>query len=115
VIRAQLVLDDDGMLVRMSVTGHAHSSSAGNDLVCAAVSSLVRTTVRTLEAHEGLRVWYNAPGPGTVALDIETVPQSEKIWLKGVTDMVRIGFEDIRSDAPAHIELDVKRSNSNGT
>ncbi len=114
-IRAQLVLDDDGMLIRMAVTGHAHSSSGGNDLVCAVVSSLVRTTVRTLETHESLTVRYNAPEPGNVDLDIEAVPQSEKIWLKGVSDMVRIGFQDIRSDAPAHIELDVKRSSRNGT
>lgn len=114
-IRAQIVLDEDGTLLSLTVAGHAGSAPAGKDLVCAAVSSLVRTAVRTLQAHPGLPVWSDAPEPGRVDLRVDGVSAPDRLWLKGVSDTVLQGLRDLEGDAPGFMEVNVKRSKSNGS
>ena len=114
-IRVQLVFRKDGTLREMTVTGHSNLTEAGNDPVCAAVSVLVRTAVRTMETHDGLSIRYKAPEPGIVDVEIAAVPASEAEWLKGVSDMVFRGFRDLERDAPEHINVEEERSNRNGS
>ena len=39
---------DDNKIVRIKVSGHAHYAESGKDIVCAAVSSTVITTVNNI-------------------------------------------------------------------
>jgi len=110
VIRALIVLEPEGLLKRLTVTGHAGSGRKGNDPVCAAVSMLVRTAVRTVEGHAGLDVRYSAGKPGETDLTIGNIPDGERSWLAGVTDMILRGFKDLEMDAPDTIEVVEERS-----
>lgn len=104
-ITARIILDGDNMLKGMSVSGHAGSAPAGKDVVCAAVTSLVRTAVRTLESHPGVTVRYNAPEEGSVELNVTGVEASERCWLRGMTDFVRMGLGDLQREAPEHLKV----------
>ena len=63
-----MVLDQDGILCSCRALGHAGAGKAGSDIVCAAVSVLIRTVIGTLSKKKGVDIRYEAPEPGLVWL-----------------------------------------------
>jgi uncharacterized protein YsxB (DUF464 family) len=53
-IEIDAALDESGLLRSCSVRGHANAGPKGGDIVCAAVSVLTRTALRTLSGREGI-------------------------------------------------------------
>lgn len=49
-IHVLLELDSEGKLLSFEASGHAQCGTKGHDIVCAAVSALLRTTVQALHA-----------------------------------------------------------------
>ncbi|MDD2469452.1 MAG: ribosomal-processing cysteine protease Prp [Bacilli bacterium] len=47
-IKINIDKDDNNKIVRIKVSGHAHYAESGKDIVCAAVSSTVITTVNNI-------------------------------------------------------------------
>ncbi|MDR2404704.1 MAG: ribosomal-processing cysteine protease Prp [Spirochaetaceae bacterium] len=70
-VRIEVVLDEEGLLVSCGVSGHAGAGPRGSDVVCAAVSVLVRAAVRTLSGREGIRVRGDAPERGAFWLETD--------------------------------------------
>jgi uncharacterized protein YsxB (DUF464 family) len=63
--------DEAGLLVSCSVRGHAEAGPLGSDVVCAAVSVLVRTAFRTLSDREGILLRGGASKRGVFKLEID--------------------------------------------
>jgi uncharacterized protein YsxB (DUF464 family) len=57
-------VDEAGLLKSCRVSGHAGAGKRGRDLVCAAVSVLARTALKTLSGREGVMVRGGAPERG---------------------------------------------------
>jgi uncharacterized protein YsxB (DUF464 family) len=70
-VRIEVVVDEEGLLVSCGVSGHAGAGPRGSDVVCAAVSVLVRAAVRTLSGREGVRVRGDAPERGAFWLETD--------------------------------------------
>jgi len=49
-IKISFLYDENGIINGFDFSGHAGFASAGNDIICAAVSALVFTTVNSIES-----------------------------------------------------------------
>lgn len=107
-VQAFLAFDSSGCLRRVRLTGHAGFSIKGSDVVCAAASVLVRTFVRTLEAHDG-RVHGAVPSdPGDFRLDLPAGSRADA-WLTGVTDSLVVGLADLAEEYPGFCALTIEQ------
>ena len=72
-ITVEVVVDFEGLLSSCTVTGHANAGPKGADIVCAAVSILTKTALRTLAGREGiiLRVPAGSPERGTFTMETD--------------------------------------------
>jgi uncharacterized protein YsxB (DUF464 family) len=115
VIRCLIRLDPAGYLEGFESSGHglqgtpSGARGAGLDLVCAAVTTLLRTASRMLYQHPELDVEGGAPGPGVMHLSVRKVPERLRPWLEGVTDFLLAGLRDIESEHPQGLQITVRR------
>ena len=110
-IRVRAVLDGAGCLSSVSVTGHAapeRGSSAGN-VVCAAVTGLVRSCADAIARRPSIAACGTAPDPGELRVEILS-RDTDGGWLRGVTDVMLGGIERIAREAPDEVELTVERT-----
>jgi uncharacterized protein YsxB (DUF464 family) len=70
-IHAKILLDGEGVLKSCAISGHAGAGSAGNDIVCAAVSVLARTAARVFQSKHCITTQCLAPQRGEFMLEIE--------------------------------------------
>jgi uncharacterized protein YsxB (DUF464 family) len=71
VVRVDVTLDGEGLLRSCRVKGHAGWGRKGRDIVCAAVSVLVRSALYTLSDREGIRLQGAAPERGLVWMEVD--------------------------------------------
>jgi len=108
VIQVEIRLDHAGALRGFSVSGHSGTGKRGEDLVCAAVTVLVRTAARLLKLQPDFGVHGDAPESGEMEVQIGTVPAGRRAWLAGLTDFLVRGIEDLREENPQAITLVIK-------
>ena len=70
-IEIEAVLEGDGTLRACRASGHAKAGKAGSDIVCAAVSVLMRTALSVLSGKNGITVRGGAPEKGQMWLEVE--------------------------------------------
>ncbi|MDR0589776.1 MAG: ribosomal-processing cysteine protease Prp [Spirochaetaceae bacterium] len=72
-ITIDVVFDVEGILKSCKVRGHAGAGPQGSDIVCAAVSILTKTALRTLTGREGIivRVPAGVPERGRFEMEID--------------------------------------------
>ena len=107
-IRASLDFASGGILASCQVCGHAVGKAPGENVLCAAVSVLLRTAARTLEQHPDIAISGEASEPGNFWFKIESWPPEQKGWLKGLSDFLVTGFRDLKEEYPEMIELIIK-------
>lgn len=65
------VLDEEGILISCGAEGHAGAGPQGGDIVCAAVSVLMRTAYRLFLNRKGVKVRGEAPERGVFFLETD--------------------------------------------
>ncbi|GHV67161.1 hypothetical protein AGMMS49928_03560 [Spirochaetia bacterium] len=70
-ITIKAALDGEGLLRSCQVSGHAGAGKRGEDIVCAAVSVLTRTALRTLSKKTGVIVRGEAPQRGLFRMETD--------------------------------------------
>jgi len=109
-IKIEVVLDKDGILKSCKATGHAGAGKKGSDIVCAAVSVLLRTTLITLSNREGINIKSEAPKPGELKLETSAL-QEGKSFLYAISVFLLEGLKSIEQEFPKNIELKMIRRN----
>ncbi|MFO7850563.1 MAG: ribosomal-processing cysteine protease Prp [Spirochaetia bacterium] len=92
------------------VVVQGHSGDAGNSVVCAAVTALVRTAARTVESYGKFTLEGNADAPGKLRFKItgeENTESGDFIWLMGVTDYLAMGIRDIEREHPTECKMEI--------
>jgi uncharacterized protein len=97
-------LDSRGRLEGLDASGHSGSAQAGEDLVCAAASALLRTLSRILEMEPSVELKGKAEEKGDIRLRILS-DQSPPGWLEGVTDFISIGLKDLEEENPGYFRI----------
>ena len=106
-IRVRVVLDGDDCLSSLTVAGHAsvESGSAGDNVVCGAVTAIVRACAEAISLRDTIRASGAAARPGELRVDVEERSGDDAEWLRGVTSVMLVGVERIASEAPGEVEL----------
>ena len=102
-----MVLDEAGLLRSCRVEGHAGKGPAGGDVVCAAVSVLVRTALRVLSQAEGITVRGGAPQRGSSWLETDYSGEKSE-FLFGVTTFLSEGLVSVARDYPDHCDVRIR-------
>lgn len=106
-IVADVVLDDAGLLESCAIEGHAGAGPVGGDIVCAAVTVLVRTALRTLSRAEGAVVSGSAPSRGALTVRVVSFA-GEESFLAGVTAFLVEGLGSVAVDYPDHCRVRIR-------
>ena len=103
-ITIDVVVDEAGLLDSCRVEGHAGVGPRGGDVVCAAVSILVRTALRTLSGQEGVSVRGSAPERGVLWMEADCV-ESGASFLAATTAFLAEGLRSVAEDYPDHCSV----------
>ena len=107
-IEIEAVLDESGILRACKAGGHAGAGRTGTDIVCAAVSVLMRTAVRSLNGKIGITVRWEAPEPGVLSLEADyTAEGSGFLFATGV--FLVEGLSSVAEEYPEHCRLTIRR------
>jgi uncharacterized protein YsxB (DUF464 family) len=114
-IEIDAVLDEAGLLRSCKVTGHAGAGKRGSDIVCAAVSVLMRTALRTLSGREGITVRGGAPERGVFWLETDYVAAG-RAFLGAAGDFLIEGLQSVSRDYPDYCKskVTIQRFAGNG-
>lgn len=104
-IKVNLNLDKNNLLQEIKASGHAGLSKKGTDILCAAVSIILRTTAKLIYANPGINCAGGKGSPGELELKINSYKPGEKEWMKGITDFCVIALFELRHAYPGKIQI----------
>jgi uncharacterized protein YsxB (DUF464 family) len=108
-LEIEAVLDERGILQSCKASGHAKAGRKGTDIVCAAVSVLMRTAVRALSDRKGITLRYDAPEEGFLFLEANyTADGREFLYAVGV--FLTEGLASVVEEYPQHCRLTIRRT-----
>jgi len=113
VVRVEAVLDGGGVLRLCRASGHAGAGRTGSDVVCAAVSVLMRTAVRVLSGREGVSLRCEAPEPGFLLLETDCSAGGTE-FLRAVGMFLLEGLASVAEEFPDFCSLSIKTEDVNG-
>ena len=105
-ISIEAVLEEDGTLRACSASGHAGAGKAGTDIVCAAVSVLMRTALKTLSEKKGITVSGGAPEKGQLWLEADYNAEG-KDYLCAVGNFLLEGLKSVEREFPENCNVNI--------
>jgi uncharacterized protein YsxB (DUF464 family) len=108
-IDIEAVLDEDGILRSCKAGGHAGAGKTGADIVCAAVSVLMRTAVRALSGRKGVTVRYEAPEPGFLFLEADYTAEGREFLFAAGVFLIE-GIASVAEEYPDNCKLTIRRT-----
>jgi uncharacterized protein YsxB (DUF464 family) len=105
-IEIRLTLDDAGLLRGCDIQGHGGAGKAGADVVCAAVSVLIRTALRVLADKPGISIRGEAPERGALWMEADYTPEGKDVLSTAGLFLTR-GLESVAADYPGHCKMTI--------
>ncbi|MBN1686419.1 MAG: ribosomal-processing cysteine protease Prp [Spirochaetales bacterium] len=100
--------DGCGKMESVTVDGHALGLRRGGNIVCAAVTILVRTAARLLEADPDVRVSGGPGERGEFTLFVDSAGQDKNALVKTVGDFLVQGLKDLQAEFPDDCTLEIR-------
>ncbi|MCR5606215.1 MAG: ribosomal-processing cysteine protease Prp [Treponema sp.] len=103
-----LVCTKSGAFFSLKAEGHSGFASSGYDIVCSAITFLLRTTMQVLDETEGIRFYADTSLRGNLAFRVEVQGDiSEKLEsrLECIADILRKGLTSLSKEYPKYIKL----------
>jgi len=100
-------MDDDGILRACKALGHAGAGKAGTDIVCAAVSVLMRTALSTLSNRRGITIRGGAPEKGQMWLEAD-YEAAGKDFLFAAGAFLIEGLKSVAQEFPKNCKITFK-------
>ena len=110
-----VVIGDKEIIERVSVSGHAFGLEKGGNIVCAAVTILLRTAARLLENISGVEVSGGPAERGEYELRIGHVDISRRCYVKTVGEFLLQGIKDLGTEFPDDCMLEETQRRDHGT
>jgi uncharacterized protein YsxB (DUF464 family) len=107
-IEIESVLDERWTLRACTASGHAKAGKHGADIVCAAVSVLMRTAVRALSNRKGITVRWEAPETGLLSLEVDYVAEGREFLFAAGVFLIE-GLVSVADEYPKHCKLTIRR------
>lgn len=106
-------LDSLGCLREFQASGHAGAARAGEDIVCAAATVLLRTCAQLASSALGGAADARAPEPGRMRLLLGSVPPERVEWLHGITDFLLAGITGLQKEYPDRLTVKINGNSEN--
>jgi uncharacterized protein YsxB (DUF464 family) len=106
-IEIEAVLDFDGTLRACKASGHAGAGKAGSDIVCAAVSVLMRTALAALSGKEGITIRGGAPEPGLLWLEADYTAEGKDFLFAGGVFLTE-GLKSVALEYPENCRFNIR-------
>ena len=103
-----LVRTKDGQLRSCTASGHAGYATKGFDIVCAGISSLLRTVQCLLESDAGISLVSDSPEPGSLAFQVQSCDGASKALSVHCCDFLRCGIKLVADEYPDYVSLRVE-------
>ena len=109
-ISVSLARGKDGALASCRAQGHARFAEKGNDIVCSAVTVLLRTTMQALSETEGVIVRADAKARGALDFDVsaENAPAASRCALVYAGRFLEAGIASLAREYPSNVELKIQ-------
>ena len=105
-INIEAVLEEDGTLKSCSASGHAGAGKAGSDIVCASVSVLMRTALKTLSERKGIMVRGSAPDKGKLYLEVDYDAEGKDFLYAAGVFLIE-GLKSVEQEFPGNCKLNL--------
>lgn len=96
--------DAAGRVVRFAVSGHAGYDEHGKDIVCAAVSALVLTTVHGLREIAVLPVDYQITS-GKIACNLVGLDETQHLKAQLLCETMLLGLKSTAREYPEYLQI----------
>jgi uncharacterized protein YsxB (DUF464 family) len=115
-IEVAVRLDDAGLVRACEVRGHGGAGPRGSDIVCAAVTVLVRSFAGVLSKREGITVRGEAPERGILRIETGYAPEGRE-FLAAVGAFLLEGLGSVAAEYPRHcaIRINEERRKEHGS
>ncbi|MDE6704326.1 MAG: ribosomal-processing cysteine protease Prp [Treponemataceae bacterium] len=100
-----LVCGKDGAFRSCEAAGHAGFAAKGSDIVCAAVTILLRTAADVLSGRDGVVVRANTAGRGELAFTVVRAAAEKAERLVCTADFLERGLRSLQSEYPQFVRL----------
>ena len=105
-ISIEAVLEEDGTLRSCKAAGHAKAGKSGEDIVCAAVSVLLRTACSILSGRKGIDLRFGAPEKGQLWLEADYEADG-KDFLHTAGVFLTEGLKSVAAEYPQNCKLNI--------
>lgn len=97
----------NGVIKKCQANGHANFSKKGTDIVCAAVTVLIRTAMQVLSHNEDVLLIADASARGNISFSVEAKTESPETeaQLKCIGDFLRTGILALTKEFPENVIL----------
>ena len=103
-----ITLDNEGVLHSCTAQGHALAGQAGTDIVCAAVSVLLRTFLRLAEIRPELSVQADTARAGFIGFTVASTAQGRD-FLRAAGGFLIEGLSSVAGEYPSNCKLTIKK------
>jgi uncharacterized protein YsxB (DUF464 family) len=103
-IVVEVTLDTAGLLQSCKAQGHAGQGPTGGDIVCAAVSVLMRTAARTLDGRSDISIRWSAVKRGDFLLEVEYRAEGAA-FLAGAGAFLVAGLVSVAEEFPQNCKV----------
>ena len=104
-IRVTVSSYEDGVLERVTATGHSFAFAAGENIVCAAATVLLRTAARLLESEADIEVGGGTGSRGTLEFSVRVLDTGKNEFTRTVGEYLRLGIADLQREYPDECAL----------
>ena len=100
----------NGRFIGFNAKGHTGYTTAGKDIVCAGVSTLVQTTVLGLEKLVGLKLHLEQDQKsGYLACYLPSALDQEQLTQANlILSLMYLGLQQIASEYPKYVSISIK-------
>ncbi len=106
-LQVDIIRDCHGRLIACSAEGHARFARRGSDIVCAAVTSAIRTVQSLLVEDLCVTIETNCPDRGVLAFRIKTYEETESCFLEHLGVFLIRSIQLIEQEYPENVKLRV--------
>lgn len=105
-----LVKASDGSKLHTVSEGHAEFAEKGKDIVCSAVTILMRTAIEMLSKTSEIELKTDTSLRGYLSFEARILKDDQKLKerLSTIGDFLKEGFESLSKEFPQNVKLDFK-------
>lgn len=100
--------DERGCIRNCNVEGHSFLAKPGTDVLCAAVTVLLRTTHRILYVDKGIGFKGSARESGKMSFTLKWIPEVKVSRMQGISDFLIRGLKDLEAEYPGRLKVFMK-------